>query len=200
MLKRYGILAAAVALIGAMAAARLLREDPPPAPPEAPARSVVETPPTTTVTPPPRTTLTPPRNGKTPAVRTSEPVRFDPTPRLEELLALEAILRGEIIADLSRHIEKEGESLAAEGLLVPLQGLLDQLLAERALREAIDWLAGNHGSVGRDALMSHLDHQVRHVRARAVTGVDPKEIEKDQVKLNQLQELRTELERSLLGP
>ena len=202
MWKRYGIIGLVGLLLAGLAAARLLRDDAPPpkqtppTPPERPAADV-QTPPASNPTPP---ATTPSRNGKTPVPPPAASMRFEPTDRLSELLEMDELLRPEIVEELSRHIEKEGESLAAQGLLVPLQGLFDLLVAGRTLREAIAWLIENHQGAGREALMGHLDFQVRHTRARAVTGVDPKKIKRDQEKLNRLEEMRTELERSLLGP
>lgn len=199
MFKRYGILAAAVALLGALAAVRLWPADPPPAPTPPPARPAVEP------TPPTRTTsTTPPPPKPDPTVRATPPapkaLRFEPTERLSELLALEELLRPEIIEGLSRHIEKEGESLAAEGLLVPLQGLFDLLVAGRPLRDAVAWLIGQHQRAGRDALARHLDHLDNRLRARTLTEDDQVKIKRDQERLNLHQELRTELERSLVTP
>ena len=132
----------------------------------------------------------------------SDSLIFEPTERLTELLAAfeGPLFRAELLAKISRHIEEEGGALRVEGLIEPLQEILQHLETEAKLPDTLRTVLAGHGEWGRRSLNRFLDFQhARYVQKLEEAGDDESRALPIQLKIDGVEELRQELEQSITG-
>jgi hypothetical protein len=205
--RRYGVLAAGAGVLGVFAAARAIQTesserseipfpdarpalsrpaDPPPtAPPEAPSAAGVVRP-------------------DSPAAASAPPApRWNPTPRMAEILAAldGPIFRPDLLASVARHLHQERPALEADRLLEPTQFLRDALAEGRPLADSIGALLERFGGDGRGALERQLQFQHRRAAEKLERdGEDASKARRHRERLALLEEFGVELARSIGQP
>jgi hypothetical protein len=204
-LKRYGVILAAAALLGAVGVGRWASRSsdlkPAPAVEHRLATASPDPVPPTPAPPKPRKDETPKPRKSSPLTSVSAPtLALSPTPRLGEILkGYEGpVFRGEFLASVSRQIHEEGDALRAEGLLDPMNLLLAQLEANRSLEESLRTVVRDHEEAGRVALLRHVDYQMNRTAVKMELSGSRQDSLTDRYR--QLAEFRRELEGSIVKP
>ena len=90
--------------------------------------------------------------------------------------------------------------MRVEGLIEPLQEILQHLEAEAKLPDTLRTVLAGHGEWGRRSLNRFLDFQhARYVQKLEEAGDDESRALPIQLKIDGVEELRQELERSITG-
>lgn len=190
--QRYGLLAVAAALLGALA---LLRPEVPVAPPRG--ADAEQRPEIVTPAPEARPASAAPTAVAPATVHAEAPKAFAPTERLSQILAeLDGPLtRPGFVADLLGYLDKQPDRADAA-----LGELVEALKTTEPLTSALERWLGRHGPRGRTALLEALDfHRARQSQKLAAAAEEPRRRTLTRA-LERLEELRRELELSITRP